>query len=69
MDFGVSLACALGVAPRVKRVAMRDVGMVRRLLVHAGLVEFGGFQMMVRCLTMVLGGKLVMFDRLVDFDI
>ena len=66
MKFGVSLACALGVAPRIKAMTMRDLGMMRRLLMRTGLMMFGGFQMMMRRLTMMLCCKMVMLDRLID---
>jgi hypothetical protein len=46
----------------VAGVAVRGVGMVRRLFMIAGLVMFGGLAMMLRGMLVMLGGLVVMID-------
>jgi hypothetical protein len=46
-------------------VAMSAVGMVRRLVVIAGLVMFGGFAVMLGRMFVVLGGLVMVLDALV----
>jgi len=59
--FSVSFGRFSRVIRSVERVAMRGDGMVRRLLVIAGLVVFGGFMMMLSRVLVVLGCFLVVF--------
>lgn len=51
----VVLACFIGVMPRMGRMAVGCVGMVRGLLVVATLMMLGGFAMMSSSMLMVLG--------------
>jgi hypothetical protein len=46
----------------VAGMAVRGVGVVRRLLVIAGFVMFGGFAVMLGGMLVVLGGLVVMLD-------
>lgn len=66
------LAVPLGVVPArlymmmlgMAGMPMGGVGMMRRLLVIAGLVMLGGLPMMLCCMLMMLGRLLVMLDAL-----
>ena len=50
--------------PRIKGVAVRDVGVMRGLLMRAGLMVLGGFGVMVRRLGLMFGGEMVVLDCL-----
>ncbi len=67
MDFGVRLAGTFGMPPRVKAVAMRDVGMMCRLVVRTRFVVPGRFMMVMCRLGVVFCGSVMMFDGLFDF--
>lgn len=61
---GVLLGRVRVMIGRVQRVAVRDLGMMRGLLVIAGLVMLGGFAMMLGGMLVVMRGVLVMFVNL-----
>ena len=67
MDFGVRLAGAFGMPPRVQPMAVRDMGVMGGLFVRARFVVLGRFMMMMHRLRMVFCGSVMMFDRLFDF--
>jgi hypothetical protein len=50
---------------RMQRVPVRDLGMVRRLLVISGLVVLGGLAMMLCRVLVMIGGMLMVFVNLV----
>jgi hypothetical protein len=62
--FDVQLAGFLGMLLGVQMVAVREVGVLRRLGVTAFLKVFGGLAMMLRRMIVMLGGLLVVLgDR------
>lgn len=68
MDLGVRPAGILRMPPRIKTVAVGDMGVVCRLVMRSGFVVLGGFMVMVRRLTVMLCGGGVMFDHLFRFS-
>lgn len=54
MFFAVSAACVLTVLPRVRRMSMSGVGVVRSFFVIACLVVLGSFVMVLGGMCMVL---------------
>jgi hypothetical protein len=64
MDFGVCLARTFRMAPGIEAVSVRNLRMVRCLLIRAGLMKLRRFEMMVRRLIVVFCGSVMMFDCL-----
>jgi hypothetical protein len=62
---GVLLGRVLVMLGRVQRMAMRDLGMVRGLLVIAGLVAFCRLAVMLGRMLVMIRSVLVMFVNLV----
>ena len=67
MNLGVRPAGVLCVPPRIKTVTVRDVSVVRRLVVRAGCVMPGSLVVMMRRLRVMFSGGVMMFDRLLGF--
>jgi hypothetical protein len=67
MDFGVCLAGMFCMPPRVEPMAVRDVGMMCRLVVRTRFVVLGRFMMVMCRLGVVFCGSVMMFDSLFDF--
>lgn len=67
VDLGVRPAGAFRMPPRIEAVTMRDVGVVRRLVVCTCFVMPGGLVVVMRRLRVMFRGGGVMFDRLLGF--
>jgi hypothetical protein len=65
VHFGVVPACLGMMVFGVAGVAVRGMGMMRRLLVIAGLVVFRRFTMMLGRVLVMLGGLMVVLGALV----
>lgn len=64
VSVGVFFRGVLMMLGRMQRMAMRDLGVMRGLLVMTALGVIGRFAMMLGCMFVMLGGLFVMF---VDF--
>jgi hypothetical protein len=62
---GVLLGRLVVMVVGMQRMSMRDFGVMRGLLVIAGLGMFGGFAMMLGRMLVVLGGLFMMLVNLV----
>lgn len=60
-------AGAFRMPPRIEAVTMRDVGVVRRLVVRACFVMPGGLMVVMRRLRVMFRSGGVMLDRLLGF--
>ena len=67
VDLGVRPAGAFRMPPRIETVPMRDVRMVRRLVMRACFVMSGGLMVMMRRLRVMFRSGVVMLDRFLGF--
>jgi hypothetical protein len=64
MVLGVQLAGLVAMVLGMEMVGVRDVSVVGRLLVVAGVVRLGGLAVVLRCVLVVLGRLVVMLQLL-----
>jgi hypothetical protein len=65
MPVGMMLGGLFDMMRRVQRMAVRHVGVVRRLFVVAGFMVGRGFAVMFRCRFMMMGSQMMMFRAFV----